>query len=297
MVAIRFTALAALAIAAPLNALLFSTAPHRGVAKRLANANPVPAPVEVGLDYYRALSTKAKRAGPGKAAHCAARHRGKSSSASSAQATPTANSNEAAQDTVAEVKTTTTTPAAVTTTRARPTTTQRTTTKATTTPKAATTTPASSGSSNSSDDGLTDSQQATFLSLHNSIRSEHGAAALTWSSDLAAAAKGWADKCVFQHSGGSLGPYGENLAAGTGSAYDVSAAMKSWTDEIKDYSSSNPVPSHYTQVVWKGTKQVGCALAPACGGIFDASYGTAKYFVCEYFPAGNVIGQFAANVL
>ncbi|KAG8914051.1 hypothetical protein FRC00_000945 [Tulasnella sp. 408] len=139
------------------------------------------------------------------------------------------------------------------------------------------------------DDGLTQEQRATFLSLHNSIRSEHGASALQWSNDLAATAKSLADTCVFEHSGG---PYGENLAAGTGSAYDVPDAMKSWTDEIEDYSPSNPVPSHYTQVVWKGTELVGCALAPSCDGIFDGAYGPAKYFVCEYFPAGNVIGEF-----
>ncbi|KAG9049614.1 hypothetical protein FS837_009704 [Tulasnella sp. UAMH 9824] len=138
-------------------------------------------------------------------------------------------------------------------------------------------------------DGLTSSQRATFLSLHNSIRSKHAAPALQWSNDLAAAAKSLADTCVFEHSGG---PYGENIAAGTGSAYDVPAAMKGWTDEIEDYSASNPVPSHYTQIVWKSTKLVGCALAPSCTGIFDADYGPAKFFVCEYFPAGNVIGQF-----
>jgi len=153
-----------------------------------------------------------------------------------------------------------------------------------------------SGDSGSGSDGLTAAQQATFLSLHNQIRSQHGAVALTWSDTLANAGKGWADKCVFEHSGGQLGAFGENLAAGTGSSYDVTAAMKSWTDEISQYDAGNPVPSHYTQVVWKGTTQVGCGLAPACAGIFDSSFGPAKYFVCEYQPQGNIIGQFAENV-
>ncbi|KAG8974348.1 hypothetical protein FRB90_009793, partial [Tulasnella sp. 427] len=244
MVAIRYTALAALAIAAPLHALLFSTGHHRGAVKRLANANPIPAPVEDGSDYYRNLAL-AKRAGPAKDVHCAAKHRGgkyQHHTGSSAQPASTGNSSNPTQETVAEAEATTTTPVAATTTtttKAQTTTTSRTTTKTTTTKAAAaTTTAASSGSS--SDDGLTSSQQATFLSLHNSIRSEHGAVDLTWSDELATAAKGWADNCVFQHSKGAIGPYGENLAAGTGSAYDVSTAMKSWTDEISAYSSSNP---------------------------------------------------------
>jgi len=134
------------------------------------------------------------------------------------------------------------------------------------------------------------------LQLHNQIRSQHGGAALIWSDNLAAVAEGWADKCVFKHSGGTLGPYGENLASGTGSSYDVTAAMNSWTSEISQYDPSNPVASHYTQVVWIATTQVGCGLAPACNGIFPASFGPAKYFVCEYFPQGNIIGEFGENV-
>jgi len=134
-----------------------------------------------------------------------------------------------------------------------------------------------------------------YLSGHNSVRAQHGAAALTWSDDLAGKAQQWANGCKFQHSGGSLGPFGENLAAGTGPGYSIQTAIKSWTDEVSEYDSSNPQPSHFTQVVWKGTQQVGCAVQ-SCEGIFDASFGKAKYYVCEYSPAGNIIGQFPQNV-
>lgn len=64
-----------------------------------------------------------------------------------------------------------------------------------------------------------------YLGPHNAARAQHGAAALTWSNDLAASAQSWANGCKFQHSGA-----GENLAAGTG-AYTPAQAIKSWTDE------------------------------------------------------------------
>ena len=60
---------------------------------------------------------------------------------------------------------------------------------------------------------------------------------------------------------------------------------------LAQYNSGNPQPSHFTQVVWKGTKEVGCAVQK-CNGIFDPSFGEASFVVCEYSPAGNVIGQF-----
>ncbi|KAJ7060793.1 CAP domain-containing protein [Mycena amicta] len=133
-----------------------------------------------------------------------------------------------------------------------------------------------------------------YLNAHNTVRAQHGAAPLTWSNNLAAAAQKWANNCQFKHSGGTLGPFGENLAAGSGQ-FSIQQGVKSWTDEVSQFNPSNPQPSHFTQVVWKGTSQVGCAVQ-SCGGIFPANFGKAQYYVCEYSKQGNVIGQFGQNV-
>jgi len=135
-----------------------------------------------------------------------------------------------------------------------------------------------------------------WLDAHNSARNNHGASPLAWSDDLANAAKSWASGCKFKHSGGSLGPYGENLAAQTG-GLTPAQAVQMWMDEVGDYNPSNPQPSHFSQVVWKGTTQLGCAIV-SCGAgtIFSAEFGSSDYAVCEYNPPGNVIGQFAENV-
>lgn len=134
-----------------------------------------------------------------------------------------------------------------------------------------------------------------YLNAHNIVRAQHGANPLVWSDNLASAATRWAQGCVFEHSGGILGRFGENLAAGTGSNYGIAAGIKSWTDEVSDYNPGNPIPSHYTQVVWQGTTQIGCSMVN-CPGMLGAQFGNAKYIVCEYSPPGNVIGQFAQNV-
>jgi pathogenesis-related protein 1 len=47
-----------------------------------------------------------------------------------------------------------------------------------------------------------------YLSAHNTVRAQHGAVNLVWNNTLANAAQQWANGCKFQHSGGSLGPYG-----------------------------------------------------------------------------------------
>ena len=87
-------------------------------------------------------------------------------------------------------------------------------------------------SDDGSSGGTSASDIAAYLSGHNDVRAQHGAAPLTWNDNLAAKAQQWANGCVFQHSGGSLGPFGENLAAGTASDYGIAAAIKSWTDEV-----------------------------------------------------------------
>ncbi|KAJ7926401.1 PR-1-like protein, partial [Mycena leptocephala] len=89
----------------------------------------------------------------------------------------------------------------------------------------------------------------TYLAAQNSVWAKHGV---------------WADGCVFQHSAGTLGPFCENLAAGTGD-FTIQDAINAWTSE-------------------------------ASATCFPTSFGPAQYYVCGYFPAGNVIGQFGANV-
>lgn len=148
--------------------------------------------------------------------------------------------------------------------------------------------PANSGSvSSQSDDDI---QQ--YLEAHNNERAQHGASPLTWSNLLASKAQEWANNCQFHHSGGSLGPFGENLAAGTGT-YTIAQAVGDWNAEEPQYNPNDPQASHWTQVVWKSSTEVGCAKQQ-CNGIFPSA--SATYYVCEYSPAGNVIGDFAQNV-
>ncbi|CEL55490.1 Fruiting body protein SC7 OS=Schizophyllum commune GN=SC7 PE=2 SV=1 [Rhizoctonia solani AG-1 IB] len=107
-----------------------------------------------------------------------------------------------------------------------------------------------------------------YLTAHNNERAKHGASALVWDSGLASTAQTWANKCNFSHN-----QAGQNLYAGTGNP-GVAAAVGAWNAESKDYNPSNPQPSHWTQVVWKSTTKVGCALATcAPGTIFPANYG------------------------
>lgn len=47
----------------------------------------------------------------------------------------------------------------------------------------------------------------------------------------------------------------------------------------------HPLPPLPVQVVWKASTQLGCGYAPSC-----------RMVVCNYSPAGNVMGQFAQNV-
>lgn len=66
--------------------------------------------------------------------------------------------------------------------------------------------------------------------------------------------------------------------------------MKAWMDEVSEYNPSSPKASHFTQVVWKDTTSVGCAVQ-SCSGILGS--GKARFYVCEYDPPGNFNNDFA----
>lgn len=156
---------------------------------------------------------------------------------------------------------------------------------------AATTTSPKSTPTPQSDSNLSDFA-STMLNAHNNKRSLHkNTSPLSWSDELASYAQNYADNfdCSgnLQHSGG---PYGENLALG----YDGSGAVEAWYGEISEYDFGNPGSSpnagHFSQVVWKGTSQVGCGIKTC-----DNSWG--HYVICSYQDAGNVGGQYGDNVM
>ncbi|GAN07902.1 PR-1-like protein [Mucor ambiguus] len=120
----------------------------------------------------------------------------------------------------------------------------------------------------------------SILTAHNNVRAKHNASPLEWNQELADFAYSWASKCSISHSDAS---YGENIA---GRTKDWAQTVKAWYSEVSEYDYSNPGFSiktgHFTQVVWKNTKTVGCG-ATYCDNIKGV------YYVCEYLPRGNVI--------
>ena len=152
---------------------------------------------------------------------------------------------------------------------------------------------------------------AAVLATHNKARAEVGAPNLKWSTTLQQKAEKWAaelktnNNCVMKHSGS-----GENLywasAKKTATSKDASGNWI-WQDSVQDVKEADAVGSwvsekqwyaypantcsapqgkacgHYTQVVWKATTEVGCGKA-VCAD-------KTQVWVCNYSPAGNVVGQ------
>ena len=139
-----------------------------------------------------------------------------------------------------------------------------------------------------------------MLAGHNQARAALNLAPLSWNSDLAADARTYAETLArtgrFEHSPQPRGnpAQGENLWTGTRRAYAYQEMIGHWVAERRFYRAL-PVPQssstgqfgdvgHYTQIVWRTTREVGCA---------EASNRTDDYVVCRYLPAGNVYGEVA----
>jgi hypothetical protein len=135
-----------------------------------------------------------------------------------------------------------------------------------------------------------------WLSLHNNFRALHHAPPLVWDARLASGAGAWARNCLFQHSSPN-GAYGENLYASTNVPNPVVDSVNQWYNEISSYDFGAggfaEATGHFTQVIWLKTTHLGCGVATNCTSID----GYSVLVVCRYTPAGNVIGDFQANVL
>nr|QNH72468.1 toxin candidate TRINITY_DN24577_c0_g1_i1 [Pachycerianthus borealis] len=134
------------------------------------------------------------------------------------------------------------------------------------------------------------------LERHNELRKQHNAPALKWSDSLAQEAREWANHMAstkkFAHASAAVrNNHGENLAW-LSSSRPAYQSTDMWYTEIRDYDFAHPgfnhATGHFTQVVWRDTKQVGIACA---------KNGKNTYVVARYDPPGNFRGQFKDNVI
>lgn len=122
--------------------------------------------------------------------------------------------------------------------------------------------------------------------------------ALTWSDDAAKVAQAWADGCVYQHDQ-NRGFRGENIAANAPpSSWTLQDVINAWASESKFYDyagntcASGQECGHYTQLVWRDTTRAGCAHRTcAVNSPFGAQFPQWEFWVCDYEPPGNWVGQ------
>lgn len=141
-----------------------------------------------------------------------------------------------------------------------------------------------------------DDAQALLMS-HNAERVRLGLPALKWNSALARDAREWArvlaSRGELAHADqGVRKGHGENLWMGTAGAWDEKGMVEMFLDERRHFRpAAFPDVSqtgrwsdvgHYTQIVWRDTREVGCAVDTAKG---------LDVLVCRYYPAGNVMGR------
>lgn len=129
---------------------------------------------------------------------------------------------------------------------------------------------------------------AEMVAAHNALRAKLGIEPLVWSPPLAETAQRWADTLLrtgdFAPRGD--GRYGENLYEITGATTNPSDVVNAWASESRDYDAKANTCArrcgHYTQVVWRDTKTVGCGVA---------GDKRRQVWVCNYDPFGNVAGE------
>lgn len=138
------------------------------------------------------------------------------------------------------------------------------------------------------------SVQRQLLDAHNAERQRLGLKLLEWNENLARGARAWAEQLArlndLAHSDDAeRQDAGENLWMGSGGDFSPQDMVDGFLDERKDFRPGTfPYVSrtgnwsdvgHYTQLIWPGTRELGCAIA---------HNRQSDVLVCRYFPAGNV---------
>ena len=146
--------------------------------------------------------------------------------------------------------------------------------------------------------GSRDDFAARILAAHNRERTALGVPRLVWSETLSGEAAAWAEHLsTVGHLAHAPEPpderesYGENLWAGTSRGYAIEQMFDFWAAERARFRPGRfpdngaggiAAIGHYTQLIWRRTSEVGCAIA---------DNGRREYLVCRYREPGNVLGE------
>lgn len=137
-----------------------------------------------------------------------------------------------------------------------------------------------------------------ILAAHNRYRAEVNVTALNWSENLSQQAQECADynAANFLPQGRQKhcpkSGFGQNIALATSSLHrTLGQKVDQWGDEKRNFingeypsvsaTGSPGAVSHYTQMIWQETAEVGCGKANSSGY---------EILVCDYSPRGNING-------
>jgi hypothetical protein len=144
----------------------------------------------------------------------------------------------------------------------------------------------------------TSAWQQAVLDAHNPHRLNHTAPPFTWNNTLTAFAAEIAASCVYAHSrSAGDGNYGQNIGAGAPDS-DTPKMINDqmYNDEMMYYPGYGAEPDmtnfetwgHFSQIVWRDTVSVGCAVQHCPNGLGNVGSNTSPYFtVCNYYPSGK----------
>jgi hypothetical protein len=151
-------------------------------------------------------------------------------------------------------------------------------------------------------------QITAFLEAHNAARSgslnpppSPALPPVSWDAALADSVYGYAVMCQgasgllshnasrqfdYQALGGS-GYVGENIFGTSGSGATPDDAVTAWMSEapLFDYATNTGNAGHYTQVVWRNTERIGCAIVDCPALTYHNTV------ICDYAPGGNISGE------
>jgi hypothetical protein len=141
-------------------------------------------------------------------------------------------------------------------------------------------------------------EKQEILAAQNRYRAEVNVTALSWSENLSHQAQECAD-----HNAANFLPqgrqkhcpksgFGQNIALATLSLHrNLTQLVDQWGEEKRNFingeypsvsaTGSPGAVSHYTQIIWQETAEVGCAKANSSGY---------EILVCDYSPRGNING-------